>query len=1159
MIRFGKRTRSAFALAALCIVASTPMMAQDARGTILGRVTDATGAVIPGADIRATNIATGVSIGAATNAAGNYVLPYVPPGTYVLSAELAGFKRFVREGVQVRVADAVEVNIQMEVGDVTESIEVRAETPLLSTAEASLGQVIDERRVLELPLFAGNPMDLVHLAPGIVNTTNLRLRKAGWNNAPSQFSTDGTGDYKNEFTIDGVSNTYSDGTSPRVAFSPPATAVQEFRVQTSSFDASLGYTAGGTVNVSTKSGTNELHGELHWWLRHSKLDSRTLFQARAGKTLPLYQDNRYGASAGGPVVLPGFYNGKNKTFWFYAWEANKWGVPTDFTATVPTEAMRRGDLSGLLAIGGNYQVYDPATIAPAAGGRFSRQPFPGNVIPSSRLDPVGQKLLALYPQPNMPGTRDGRNNYFRAGKALEDYWVHMGRVDHVFSDNYRIFFRFHRDYWEEDKNRTFNDDTNGIILTRINRGAALDNVYVFDPTFLVNVRYGITQQEFPQQRVSRGFDLGSLGFSPTLVGLVDRSLATIPRVRAGSLTALSGWEGPGDGVTSSVIHSLVANFTKLKGDHNLRFGNEFRVYREFRNRFPADVAPDLNFSNYWARGPLDNSPAPPVGAELTALLLGIPGGSMSRTASSAEQNLHYALFVQDDVKVSRRLTLNLGLRWEFETPITERYDRSVVGFAFGASSPIEAQARANYAARPIAELPPEQFRVLGGLTFANTGGNPRTLWRGEKNNLMPRLGLAWQFRPSTVIRAGYGLFYSPVGILYTNAIQTGFSQSTPIQPSLDNGLSFIATTADPFPTGLLEPLGAAGGLKTNLGQSISFFRAERKNPYNQKWSFGVQQKLLAQWLLDVSYVGSRATRLNVDRNLNFTPAQYLSRLPYRDQPTINFLSASFPNPFRGTDPIYGVNISRANLLRPYPHFGSVTVVSEPVGYSWYHAMQLRVERRFAQGYTFQLSYTWSKAMEATTFLNESDPAPYRSLSSVDRTHRLVMSGIYEFPFGRGRRFGSSWHPALDFIAGGWQLNGVVQRQSGPALNWGNIIFTGDIKDIPLPKNQRSVDGWFNINAGFNRNSAQQLSYNIRTFPLRFSGIRADGQARWDFSLIKNFRIRERARLQFRAETFNAWNHPNLNAPNTSPTSSAFGLITGQDQPRSWQFALKLEF
>jgi hypothetical protein len=447
---------------------------------------------------------------------------------------------------------------------------------------------------------------------------------------------------------------------------------------------------------------------------------------------------------------------------------------------------------------------------------------------------------------------------------------------------------------------------------------------------------------------------------------------------------------------------------------------------------------------------------------------------------------------------------------------------------------------------------------MGGLTFVNVDGNPRTFWNGSRHNFMPRVGFAWQILPKTVLRGGYGLFFDSIGVNRTDSIQTGYSQTTPIQASLDNGLTFIAKTADPFPSGLTPPLGAAGGLATNLGQSVSFFPVERRRPYAQRWSFGLQQQLPMQFLVEASYVGSRATRLGVSRNLNFLPAQYLSRLPVRDTATINYLSASFPSPFYGLKPIYGTTMSRSSLLVPYPQFGSVSV-EQPIGYSWYHSLQVRREKRLSQGYTFQLGYTWSKFMQATEFLNASDPMPYRTISDLDRTHRLVVSAIWELPFGRGKSLGGNWPVALNSVAGGWQLNAVVQRQSGPPLGFGNAIFTGNPDDIRLPKDQRNTDRWFNTEAGFNRNSAQQLSNNIRTFPLRFSGVRGDGQARWDFSAIKNFRVHERARLQFRAECYNAWNHPNLSTPTTSVTSSSFGRITSQNAPRSWQGALKLTF
>lgn len=1133
--------------------------AQDPRGTIIGRVTDASNLVIPGVEIRVTNIATSVSATATTNDTGSFSIPFLLPGKYRVMAELPGFKKYLHDGVDVRVSETVELAIQMEVGEVTESIVVTGETPLLESSGASLGQVIDQRRVLELPMLAGNPMELTLLSPGVVNGTDMRLRKPSATSGLSQIATDGNGLKNNEFQIDGVSNTFAEGGgASRVAFSPPATAVKEFKLQSSPYDASVGHTIGAVVNVSSTGGTNELHGEAHYWARNSAFDAPNFFNNKNRTKPPVYQDNRYGASAGGPVVLPKLYDGRNRTFWFYAWEANKWGRPRTFTGTVPTEAQRRGDFSELLKLGTRYQIYDPATIAPAAGGRFSRRPFANNIIPQNRLDSVGQKIVSLYPLPNRAGTADGRNNFFRAYKSFEDYYVHFVRVDHAFSDAHRLFVRFHYDFWEEDKNDHFGNRVNGIILNRINRGLAVDDVLVVNPTLVLNVRYGATSQDFPERRVTRGYDLAQLGFSPSLLGLVEKNLATVPRVSGGGYSTLSPWES-GDGANTSLTHSLSTNLTKLQGRHNLKFGADFRVYRAFGNRFPQSVSPDFSFPSLYTRGPLDNSPTAPIGQELAALLLGIPGGSMQRTASFASQDRYLGLYLHDDFKVNKRLTLNIGLRYELESPLTERFNRLVAGFAFDTSNPIEAQARANYARNPIPELPADKFQVRGGLTFVNQAGIGRSPLRGEKNNLVPRIGLAFSVADKTVLRAGYGIFFDTIGVNGTGSIQTGFSQSTPIQASLDNGLKFFATTANPFPRGLLPPLGAAGGLKTNLGQGISFYNRNLKHPYAQRFSLGLQQLLPWHFLAEASYVGNRGTRLGVNRSLNNTPAQYLSSKAVRDQTVINFLTAQFPNPFRGTDPIYGATISRADLLRPFPHFGGITV-EEPIGYSWYHSLQTRIERRFSQGYTFQLSYTWAKLMEAVEFLNPTDRMPYEVIGGLDRPQRLAMSGIVEIPIGRGRPFASDIPPALNWLIGGWQLSGIMVRQSGAALGFGNAIFAGNLKDIALPSSKRDVDRWFNTEAGFNRNSAQQLAFNVRTLPLRFSGVRGDGQVRWDFSAIKNFPIRESVALQFRGEVYNALNQTNFGNSNTSPTSTIFGVITGTDSDaRNWQFALKLTF
>lgn len=1150
----------------LLLLSLDATLAQDPRGFIRGTVADNSGAVIPGVRVRATNNETGVIASGVANEAGAYTLPYLIPGFYKVSAEHQGFKTYLRDKIEVRVSETVEVPIILEVGAITETVEVKSESPALETASASLGQIMDQRRISELPQRGANPLELALLTPGVANTTNLRLRKSMAPEATSDISADGGGRFNNEFQIDGISNTAADRGRgyARVAFSPPASTVREFKMQTSAYDASIGHTMGSVLNVSTASGTNEMHGEAHWWLRHSALDAPNFFNNKSGTPKPVYQDNRYGLSGGGPIVIPKLYNGRNRTFWFYAFEGNQFGVPVTFSRTVPTAAQRNGDFSALLPLtNANYQVYDPLTTVAIAGGRFQRQPFAGNVIPRNRLDPTGVALANLYPLPNSPSTAtaDGRNNYFSSPKAIQKTYSNLLRLDHAFSTNHRAFLRLNYDFWKENKNHDFQNEINGIHQNRPNRGVAIDDVVVLSPTTVLNLRYGFTSTKWWQYRVSRGYDYSSLGFSPQLIALTEKGQAPLPRVTPGAYSPISWWEDPGDGVNSSLTHSAMGTVTKLLASHSLRFGGEYRAYRSFNNRRPFGNAPDFSFANSsFTRGPLDNSPTAPIGTDLALMLLGIPGGSMEIPASSALQNQYIGLFLQDDWKITRRLTLNVGLRYELETPVNERYNRLTAGFDATTPNPIQSQAQANYARAPIPELPASQFRALGGLTWVNQNSIGRSPYLGEKNNFLPRIGFAYQVAPQTILRGGYGIFFNTLGVNTILAIQTGFAQSTPMQASLDSGLTYRASTANPFPTGLLQPAGPGGGLATNLGQSLeSYFRPNLQG-YSQRWSMGVQHVLPAQFLVDVSYVGNRGTRLDVARELNATPAQYLSRsTTQRDQATIDYLSQQFANPFRGTNPIYGANISRANLLRPYPHFGSISQ-EEPIGYSWYHSLQVRSERRFAQGFTLQMAYTWSKLMEANEFLNEADRMPYESISSFDRTHRVAGSGIWEVPVGKGRRFGTRMPRAVEFAAGGWQIGAVVAVQSGGPTGFGNAIFIGDIGNIALPADQRDVDRWFNIDAGFNRNANQQLASNYRQFPLRFNGIKSDGQSSYDFSIVKNFQVYEKFRAQFRGDVYNAWNTTNFAGPNTTPTNTAFGRITGTaGDARNWQVALKLMF
>ncbi len=1160
-----KRWRIALSRAAgllMCLLATGIVRGQDPRGAIIGRVTDRTGAVVPGARVTVVHDATQVKLSTASNEAGNFSIPFVSPGVYTVSAEATGFKRTSRSGVQLRVGDVAEVNIVLEIGELTETVEVTSEAPLLETASATLGHVVSERQITELPLYAGNvTQELTILAPGMVNPIPIiSPNYAPWNNFRAQSS--GNPDRSNDFSIDGVPNTFPNrgGNGVRPAFNPPTTAITEFKIQTAFYDASVGHSMGASVNVATKSGTNELRGGAHWFHKNSALAAPTFFENRIGARKAVWRYNRFGLDIGGPVRLPG-YDGRNKTFFFYTYEGNLWAIPEPRTDTVPTAAQRTGDFSALLALGSRYQIYDPFSAVPQPGGRLLRQPFPNNLVPRSLMDPVGVNMVQLYPMPNQPGTADGLNNYFTPAVASQDYGAHVGRVDHVISANSRLFVRFHADDWLEDQLRRLgpNNPASGVKTGARNKGGALDYVRVLSPTMVFNLRYGITYQIRDDYRVSRGWDLKAFGFSDRLVSLIDGRFATIPDTAMRTYARISRfWDG--DGAETGLTHTANVNLTRIHGEHNLKFGFSFRGYRSFGNRFPYSTSPFFRFTGVFSRGPLDNSPNSPHGQDLADLLLGLPAdGYMELTPSYAMNGPAAGLYIHDDFKLTRKLTLNLGLRWEYDFPVTERFNRLVASFDAGSPNPIEGPARANYVRNPIPELAPADFRVLGGLTWVNQGGRGRSPFRTEKNNFMPRIGLAYQVTDKTILRAGYGLFYETVGVNRSEPIQTGYAQSTPIQVTLDGGQTFVTRMSDPLPAGLLPPKGPAGGLTTNLNQSLTFYPARRLTPYAQRWSFGVQQLLPADIVLEAGYVGNRGTRLEVARELNATPAKWLSKEFFRDQKTIDFLSERLPSPFRGTDPIFGSTITRAELLRPFPHFRGV-VFNDPVGYSWYHSLQVRAEKRFSQGLAVQLSYTWSKLMQATEFLNPSDAMPYETLAATDRPHVVALTGLWDLPWGRGRRFGSQMPAIVNGVLGGWQLGVVGRYQSGQPLEFGDAIFVGNVKEIALPKGQRTVDRWFNTGAGFVRDPAQQRAYNLRSFPLRFGGVRGPSQQRWDLSARKNFEITETVRLEFRAEAINALNSAIFLPPNTTPTSSAFGRVTGVAwQGREWQLGLRARF
>ena len=1160
---------------AILLLVPLAVVCQESRATILGRVADSSGAVVVGAKVQATNVATNTGAASVTNEQGNYEMPYLLPGVYKVQVELTGFKKSVRDGIELRVADRMTLDFTLELGPVSESIVVTGETPLLESATASIGMIMDQQRIAQLPVVGGNPFYLARLSPGVISSGGRGAGNPMDQGSGADIIVNGTRTDTSEVTLDSSPNMSQRNTS----FSPPQDLVQEFKIHTATFDASLGHSAAAVTNVSTKSGTNTLHGTgyfndsrvraVPWFTNRFIYDPQTgpVTEEKKRRTLESWLHQRWGATMSGPVVIPRVFNGRSSTFWTMGWEGLYIVRNLGFTGTVPTPEQQRGDFSPLLKLGSRYQIYDPATIAPAPQGRFSRQPLPGNIIPPSRLDPVALKILTYWPQPNQPGTVDGRQNYFRSQDIKRHNRSLLGRLDHNFSQNHRLFFRGNNSQYDNTA-QTMPTIAAGDITDRTGYGFVLDDVYVFNPGLLLNLRYGVTSQDQIASRYSQGFDLLSLGFPESL--LREIRTKNNPAGLAFPLVVVDGSTytdiGDNGGNTySTYYHAWAGTVTKITGDHSFRLGGEYRLMRENGYGF-GNVAPRLEFGIGWTRGPMDNSPGAPIGQGLASLLLGRPtGGRINTNASRAEQSTFAAFFIQDDWRLTSRLTINVGLRYEYESPSTERFNRTIRGFDFQTASPIAAQALANYAKAPIAEVPAASFRTLGGLLFAGAGGQPRGLWSADRNNFAPRIGLAFQLNPKTVLRAGYGVFYDVVGIDRQDVNQGGFNQPTNVIASLDNGLTFRATLRNPFPDGLQAPTGAAEGLRTFLGRGVSFFNEKPLNPYMQRWSFSVQRELPLRALIEAAYVGNRGTKLVVTRELNPTPRQYLSTLPVRDQATIDYLGEQVPNPFYGIPEFVGsglgnVRTSRAQLLRPYPQFQGITA-DLPIGYSYYHSLQVRSEKRLAQGFTFQAAWTWSKFMAARTFLNDSDPVPEEVISDQDYTHRFVLSGIFELPFGRGKLLGGNAGRLLNYFIGGWQFQGWFEGQTGDTLGFGNAIFNGDLHDIPLPVSERRAERWFNTEAGFERDNQKQLNNNIQTFPSRFSGIRSDGINNFDLSLFKSFRVREKLKAQFRMEAFNTLNHVQFDAPNTGPASTTFGTITvekGHGQ-RQLTFGLKLLF
>jgi len=1138
--------------------------AQDRTASMTGTVRDPTGAPVPDAKITITNAETGIKHTATSSSNGDYTVTLLNPGTYNTLVEHQGFKKIERSNIELHVNDNVKIDYPLALGEVTQVVDVHEEVPLLRTTDASLGQVVDNAKVTSLPLNGRSSFRLVELTPGYLPTPGA-LGQFGdipvnttWD---SNFSINGGQGYSNEIMIDGTPSTT--GFFDQITTMPSVDALVEFKVLGNSMSAEFGHTGGGVLNVTTKSGTNVVHGTLFEFLRNSVLGANDYFNNLAGSPRVAFKMNQFGGSVGGPAVLPKLYNGKNRTFFFFNYEGTRWRRGAVFVTTVPTAAERSGDFSHDVTNSGQLiTIYDPSSTEPnpSVAGQYVRTAFPGNIIPTSRVNNIGANMTSYYPLPNRAGSgASGVNNYTsNAGGAVNKDQFN-GRLDHQITASDKIFGRFSSDVTALCQPNTYgNIASPGAAsvgcTTFKNRSASLEDDYTILPNVLFSVRYGFARWYQIRAGLSYGFNQTTLGFPASLVS--EEQIPAFPTVNVTGYGAL-GNQGSNYLSNGNDTHSLLPSLTIVRGRQMIKTGADMRLSRI--NLFnPSSPGGVYNFTQAFTQGPNPLTSSTTAGDAFASMMLGVPAsGSVTTDVGVSMQNYYFAGYVQDDIRVTDKLTVNAGLRYETESPYTERHNR-FVGLDANLASP---------AANP--EFP----NLTGGLVFASPTN--RYVYDWYKKGFGPRFGMAYQAAKNTVIRAGGGFFYAPLQIS-NNAVgfspSSGFASSTPLISSIDGGLTPFNSLASAFSGGLIAPTGTSLGAATFLGQGITVWDGHPITPRSYQWNFDVQHQLPWSVLIDVAYVGNRGVYLAGNRQFDAMPSQYLS--------IGAALLNSVSNPFFGkinTGALALSTVTLQSLLTPFPQFTSVDVINDTAGNSTYHALQLKAEKRLSSGLSFLVAYSFSKLISdvpwaasgiggnngSGTFQNWYNLSAERALSAQDFPQTLTISYDYALPFGKGRTIGSHWHGPVDRLLGGWALNGISRLSSGNPLTFSTSV-----------NNTHSLGGGERPNSnGTNATLSDPSIYewlNISTFSTppafafgnvgRTTNVFSPGIINFDASLFKNVVFHERLTLQVRAEFFNLFNHENFAPPDTSLGDKTFGQISASNLlPRVGQMALKLTF
>ena len=1160
------------AILSMALLLPASLLAQETRGRIVGRVTDTTKGAIPGASVTVKDLARGTAATSITNREGLFQANYLLPGNYEVTVELQGFKKFMQREVRVQLNETRDIAVTLEVGVVEEVVTVSGDRLTVNTTDANMGLTVDARRLEELPLIHGDPYKIMGLATGLAHSGSQRLDRPYEPTHIVGYAMDGTRSNRSDLLIDGVPSTSTANMNEVIAtYVPPSDLVQEFRVQTATFDAQFGNTEGGVTSVGIKAGTNKLHGTIYYFAEPKKLAANDFFGNARGQERPDTQSNRPGFTLTGPVRIPGLYDGRDKTFFTLGYEHIK-DVRPRFDAGqdvwVPTEALRNGDFS---AYSSNITIYDPLTRTPTGNGQYVSQPFPGNVIPQNRINPIAKRILQDYSLPKNAGLAG--NIFDSTLPETADYSSVTARFDQKISSSNKMFARY--SWYNRDSiyNEYLDSVASGTWFQFQSYQAMVDDVHVFNPTTVLNVRYGYNRFErnSGQEEDARNYDLTQLGFPSQYNSLISEANRYYPRLDFDGNTMLDVAFANDFRPTTS--HTVAATLNKVLSAHSFKTGMELRIYREDSLSTANAQSGQYQFSNTYTRQNSASGTDYQGLQNYASFLLGMPATTtILRASDYSEYSKTWGFFVQDDWRISNKLTLNLGLRYEVETALTERNNKSVSGFDYDYVQPMEPKVQAKYAALndPALKALVPQLTTRGGLMFAGVDTGNR-LYEAPKDGFLPRLGFVYQMDPKTVIRGGVGLFAGFLGQRRGDVFPNGWSQTTTIATTTNAQGAPIPRYWDDalLSQPIMEPVGNANGRQQGLGQAINFFNQNPDVSKQLRYQAGIQRELPGGYVVEASYVGNYGYDIEIARDINALPNQYLNADNSRTaemNANNTFLSGTVANPFAGLIPGTSFNnatISRGQLLRPYPQFGAI-ITSNNDGKSWYNSAQFSIQKRFSHGYTLGASYTYSKWMQATEYLNAADATPTKMISDLDVPHRLSVSAIIELPFGKGRKFLSNADGIVEGIFGGWQLQGVYTFQSGFPIPLGtDLFYNGGEMTVSDP----TVEKWFNTDVftsilnGGNSTASTPVSH-LRTLPTRNTDLRRDTINNVDLSLLKDIRFSGDVRLQLRAEFVNAFNSPYFVGPVVNPTSATFGTISASNQEnyaRRAQLGVKLIF